>query len=173
MLLLWAEGITIAVLFQRHFGTEAFGRRKPHKLFVIMSAIGVNTKHLQLQCRVVMCRCISVVPSIHIPKVCWSNKPSIQIHVFLSCGNEGASKCGHNPRPNHTLPSCLEFYFGRILCMSQYPHTHSNTVAKINQISTLYLWLCIMESCSVYVWCPAHLVALPPSISCRLVSEFL
>ena len=61
------------------------------------------------------CYCSSVLPSSMSALQAFSTDSSFDV------GKEGDQMlwCDHRPRPNHTLPSCLEFFLGRTLYSSE------------------------------------------------------
>ena len=58
---------------------------------------------------------------------------SLQHRFFFDVGKERAQKlqCGHKPRPNHALPSCLELFLGRTLYAFTYYLKHNQKHTKI------------------------------------------
>ena len=76
------------------------------------------------QCSVCVCACVCVCTRVH---ACHSvffpaylrhvSPASLQHRYFFDVGKERGQMlwCDHRPRPNHTLPSCLDLILGRTL----------------------------------------------------------
>ena len=70
---------------------------------------------------------------------CQLNKASVQIYPW--CGNGVSPKpwCSCKPRPNHALPSCLEFCLGRALVY------HIKLKIHFNYACHTYNFVCIIQ----------------------------